>query len=170
MGFGGNTPSALAKTQADIVAESIEAKPDLLDEDMSLPGLPQIHLMSESQLMGFFETVLKTRPLIRKIELTLGKDYNTTERQVAIPNSDKLHSLSFKDVARVLTMSLAAGGEACLGFKAVISTNEQQEVSSKLYIKTADKPVVGHTYDEKGEIVEYGDEEFNPQLIVTCKP
>ena len=171
MGFGvGSQPSATAKTQADLVAERIEAKPDLLEEEVTFPGLQKIHLMGEGELIEFFTTVLKSRVFVRELELTLGEEYAMTEKQVSVPKSNLLHTMEFGDVARVLTMTLAAGGESCIGFRAVISVDKEGTITSKVYTRTANKPVCGPTYDSAGNVAEEGDSEFSPRMMITSKP
>jgi hypothetical protein len=171
MGFGvTNNPSQMAKTQDDIVAERIDAKPDLLEEEITFPGLHKIHLMGEGELIGFLTTVLKSRQLSRELDLTLGVDYKQTEKQVTVPRSSLLHTLEFGDAARVLAMALAAGGENCIGFRATINTSKDGVISSKLYVKTANKPPIGPTYDAQGNIEAEGDPEFEPRMILTSKP
>jgi hypothetical protein len=172
MGFGVGTqqPSAMAKTQADLVAERVEAKPDLLEEEVTYPGLQKIHLMGEGELMEFFTTVLKSRVFVRELDLTLGDAYESTEKQVNVPKSNLLHTMEFGDVARVLVMALASGGENCIGFRAVISVDKEGEITSKLYVRTANKPVHGPTYDSAGNIDVEGDPEFSPKMKITSKP
>lgn len=171
MGFGVTAPpGGMAKTQADLVAERVEAKPDLLVEEITLPGLQKIHLMHEGDLVEFFTTVLKSRVFIRELELTLGKDYESIEKQITIPRSNQLHTMEFGDVARVLTMALAAGGESCIGFRAVISTDKEGLITSELYSRTTKKPVCGPIYDDAGNVEVEGDPEFSPAITVTSKP
>jgi hypothetical protein len=171
MGFGvGSQPSATAKTQADLVAERIEAKPDLLVEEVTFPGLQKIHLMGEGELIEFFTTVLKSRVFVRELELTLGEDYKCTEKQVNVPKSNSLATMEFGDVARVLVMALAAGGDACIGFKAVITVDKEGNIGSKVFVKTTDGPVHGPIYDPAGNVEVEGDPEFSPRMTVTSKP
>jgi len=171
MGFSAKRKaSPMAKTQDDVVAERTEAKPDLLEEEVNYPGLPQVHLMGEGDLVDFFTMVLKSRIFIREVDLTLGKAYNCTEKQITLPKSSILHTLEFAEAARVFVMALAAGGDNCLGFRAVIVPDQEGNVTSKLYLKTADKPVVGPTYDNDGAMDTMGDEEFKPVLKLVSKP
>jgi hypothetical protein len=171
MVFGvGTSPSQTAKTQDDLVAERTEAKPDLLEEEVAFPGLQKIHLMSEGEMIQFFTTILKSRVFVRELDLTLGEDYKYTEKQVSIPKSNQLHLLEFGDVARVLTMALATGGENCIGFKAVITMDKEEKITSKLYVKVANKPVHGPIYDAVGEVEVEGDPEFSPKMTITSKP
>lgn len=170
MVFSINQGSQMAKTQQDLVAERTEAKPDVLEEEMHLPGLPKIHLMEESELIQFFTMVLKSRPRIREINLTLGEGYEQTQKQVTVPKSNQLHVLAFEEVARVLVMALASGGKNCLGFKAVISSEGDGKISSKLYVRVANKAIHGPVFDENDNVAEEGDPEFDPKLIITCKP
>ncbi len=173
MGFGqGLQPAAssTAKTQADLVAERIEAKPDMMEEDVAYPGLQKIHLMGEGELVQFFTTVLKSRVFVRELELTLGEEYVMTQKQVNIPKSNLLHTMEFGDVARVLTMALAVGGDNCIGFKAVISTDKEGTITSKLYTRTANKAVHGPIYNSDGEVESEGDPEFCPKMTITSKP
>ena len=67
-------------------------------------------------------------------------------------------------------MALASGGDNCIGFKAVIDINKEGDISSKLYIKTASKPVHGPIYDNQGNVEVEGDPEFKPKMVVTSKP
>ena len=171
MGFGTiSNPSEMAKTQDDLVAERVKAKPDIIEEEMDLPGLPNIHLMGEGELINFLTTALKTRRNVRGMELTLGEDYEQTEKQITIPKSNTLHSLEYGDVARVLAMALAAGGENCIGFRTVTVVDSEGEISSRLYTKTAKKPPIGPSFDAKGSLVSEGDSEFCPKMILISKP
>jgi hypothetical protein len=168
----GKTTSAMqsARTQDDLVAERIEAKPDLLEEDVEFPGLQMVHLMTEGELIDFFTMVLKSRLHIRQVELTLGENYKTTEKQVTVPKSDRLHSMEFGEAARVLVMALGAGGDNCIGFRASIAADREGNISSKLYVKVADKKAHGPTFDEAGNEDIPGDPEFDPRLVITSKP
>lgn len=171
MGFGvGVNPPATAKTQADLVAERVEAKPDLLVEEVTFPGLQKIHLMGEGEIIEFFTTVLKSRVFVRELELTLGEGYSITEKQVNIPKSNQLHTMEFGDVARVLTMALAAGGENCVGFKAVITVDKEGNIGSRLFVRTTSGSVHGPIYDPAGNVEVEGDPEFSPKMIITSKP
>jgi hypothetical protein len=171
MGFGAaSQPSATAKTQADLVAERVEAKPDLLEEEVVFPGLQKIHLMGEGELVEFFTTILKSRVFIRELNLTLGEDYESTEKQVNIPKSNLLHTMEFGDVARVLTMALAAGGENCIGFRAVINVDKEGNITSQLYTRSTGKPVHGPIFDAVGNVEVEGDPEFCPKMTITSKP
>ena len=167
---GSNGPSQMAKTQADLVAESMEAKPKLVDEEVVFPGLQKIHLMGERELVEFFTMVLKSRVHIRELSLVLGDDYQYTEKQVNVPKSNMLHTLEFGDVARVLTMALASGGSNCVGFRAIISTDKEGDIASKVYVRTTKEPVHGPQFDDKGNLIMEGDSEFCPKLTVTSKP
>lgn len=175
MTFGGQRPvSSMAKTQADIVAERTEEKPHALQEELTFPGLQMIHLMNETQLIGFFTTVLKCRQSINEISITLGERYNTTERQVNVPNASKLGQLSYEDTARVIVMALGAGGNKCVGMRAVmnvtIDTDGTQRATSQIFVKVADKAPCGPVYDEFGDPTTEYDEEFEPKLTITSRP
>jgi hypothetical protein len=171
MGFGGTAaPSDMAKTQADIVAERIEAKPKMIEEEVVFPGLQKIHLMGEGELVEFLTMILKSRVFIRELSLTLGEDYKCTEKQITIPKSNMLHTLSFSDVARVLTMALASGGDTCIGFRAIINVDKEGDIASRLYCRTTDKPVHGPMFDEDGNVMAEGDPEFSPKMVITSKP
>jgi len=170
MGFGVTSGGSGATTQNDIVDERTESKPNLSDEELFLPGLPQIHTMSEGEMVEFFTTVLKTRTMIRGVELTLGEGYTFTERQSSVPRSNLLHSMGFADAANVLTMALASGGDNCIGFKATIDVDKEGSIMSRIWVKIADKPVHGPVFNKAGEVELEGDKEFNPKLTVTFKP
>lgn len=162
--------SPTAKTQDDLVAERTPANPDTLEEEMDLPGLANIHLMGEGELINFLTMALKIRRNIRGIDLTLGEDYKQTEKQITIPKSSSLHSLEYGNVARVLAMALVSGGENCIGFRSAITMDKEGKVSSILYAKTAKKPPIGPAFDDRGNLTAEGDPEFSPRLILTSKP
>ena len=171
MGFGiENNSGSSAKTQADLVNERMQSKPKLENEEMFSPGLPQIHTMGESALIAFFTMILKSRTSVRSLDLTLGSTYECTERLSSVPRSNTLHTLGVEDVARTLTMALAQGGGQCVGFRAVIESDSDGEVISRIFLKIASKDVHGPTFNAAGEVELEGDPEFAPQLYLGYRP
>jgi len=159
-----------AKTQEDIVNENTPPTPERLTEPLELPGLAKIHLMSESEMEGFFMTVLKSRPHIYGLELTLGRKYEQKEELARVPYANKLAGeLSPEKIARLL-VAVLAGNSKAVGFNAKIEQNRDGNPTSNIYVKIANKKPTGPTWNDDGVLVAVGDEEFEPELLVTYKP
>jgi len=148
-----------ARTQDDIIRASTPATPETYEEDVAMPGLLLIHEMGESELVAFFSTALRSRGRnVSSIELTLGDTYKQTEVVTRLPGSDSLFSKSTDEIARILTMALAADKRS-IGFRAVVELDKAGNPASKVYLKLADKPTNGPE-----------DTEFAPRLRLTYRP
>ena len=161
MGFNstGSALNSTAKTQADLVAERIEAKPEILTEDIETPGIAVMHEMSDTELVDFLAMVLKMRRNIFTVEITLGEEFKQTERQANVPNSGALHMLEYREVAQVLALALRSGDQV-MGLRAQVSTtgNATEGATSRIFLK------------ESTEEIDPKSEKFLPVLRLTYKP
>lgn len=155
-----------AKTQDDLVAARIPAMESEQVEEMTLPGLQLLHTMRDSEIAAFFETVLKSRQNIIGIYFSFG-DYKVTEARSSAARANALHTLSYGDVATLLTSILVANPK-CVGFKATIF-RENDVIASKVFSLLADKSPTGPVLDEQFNVIESGDPEFNPVLRLTYR-
>lgn len=166
--FNNLTGQSTSKTQADLVQERIEGKPLSVTEELSLPGVPLIHTLDGDQLVGLFNVVLKSRPNILELDVSLGT-YEYVEQRTNIAGSDKLHMLSKLDIANALASALASNQKAC-GLHAIISSDAQGNTASRLFVKLTDEVVKTTVYDDRGNLVEDGDSKFKPVIKVTYRP
>jgi hypothetical protein len=161
MPFGSGNRGIDGRTQADLVEESVPARPDLVESELKLPGLEWILSMSEEELVEFFTVVLKSRSNIREIDFSLG-DYQHKELQSRVPGSKNIHEKSFEDAARVITMALQQDPKV-VGVRVRI-TKVNDDYVSLVHVKIADKEPQGPERI-KGKLVK-GDAEYNPRLVL----
>jgi hypothetical protein len=159
-----------AKNQKDIVESKIEAIPDIYEEDIQFPGLGQIHLMSDKELVNFFSMVLKARGDVSKVELTLGESYEQKEKQIRVPRSDQLSSIEVAEAARVMTMALVNTEENVIGLTLEISMGPQNVPQSILKVKVSPQTITGpSSWDKNGKALD-GDPEFSPRMRIWYSP
>jgi hypothetical protein len=157
----GNGNSNDGRTQADLVEDTLPARPDLVESELKLPGLEWILSMTDEELVEFFTVVLKSRSNIREIDFSLG-DYKCKEVQSRAPGSRNIHEKSFEDAARTITMALQQDPKV-VGVRVRI-TKVNEDYVSLVHIKIADKEPQGPERI-KGKLTK-GDTEYNPRLVI----
>jgi len=157
---------ASAKTQDDLVASRMPATEEYQTEELTFPSIKLLHTMRDTEIEEFFCSVLKARQNISEVVFKFG-DYKTTEVRMNFPRSNALHSISFGDVAHILTSTLGYNNKT-IGFKAVV-IRETDNVASKVFALVAEKIPVSPQVADDGTVIKEGDKEFNPSLTVSYK-
>lgn len=168
MAFGRDKADPFAKTQDDVVRSRMPSRPKFVTEEVTAPGLQEIYEMGESELTEFFKMIMKSRPMILEVDLTLGS-YECTEQTSRVPGANNLSGLTAEQVAEVFMRVLFSDKKA-VGFNAKVETDKEGESSSLVTVRVANKePVAPSMYDEEGVPLD-GDEQFGPRMTVKYSP
>lgn len=156
-----------AQTQEDLVAARLPVQDEYQVEQLTFPTIAMLHTLREGEIVEFLTAVLRSRQNISEIVFKFG-NYKTTEVRSNAARSNALHTVSYENVANILTTVLLSSGNKCVGFRAVV-TRDGEVTSSKVFALMADRPAVGPEFNEQGEVIKQGDSEFDPTLTVTYR-
>jgi len=155
----------VARNQNEIVEMRGNYKEGPVEEEMAFPGIKVLHMMDEAQLVDFFDkVVLRSRKGIREVKVSLG-NYPCKEKQIRVPNGEKLADIPLSTVARAMAMALISDPNSC-GMRFKIEYTSELSVASRVYVSVADKPIAGPTrFTTEGDPID-GDKEFKPSIVI----